>query len=369
MPVRAERAARWRGSPSRRDRGPRGRRRFSLVATSVLFVLVAAGVWWGVNYYRGCREAPPANGTTVALEVPDGASGEDVVGAMADAGLIRCGGFMGNLMLRGTGKANKIRAGTYELRVGLTLDEIVEILTTPPPPIPTVEVTVPEGLRIRSTYPGERSISSVVADQLGLSPKAFANLAESGRYSLPPYLPKGRSLEGFLFPKSYPIPEAELSADFVIRRMLAQFEKEAASMPWENAEELGVTPYEVVIIASMIEREAKVDDDRALIAGVIYNRLRDGVNLGIDATLLYDDPTPDGQLTTPDLETDSPYNTRLNPGLPPTPIASPGRESLEAALNPAETRFMYYVLCDDDGGHKFAVTYEEHLQNVEACLG
>ncbi len=117
----------------------------------------------------------------------------------------------------------------------------------------------------------------------------------------------------------------------------------------------------------MIEEEAKLDEERALIAGVIYNRIELGMTLGIDATLLYDDPTPDGQLSFSDLEFDSPYNTRINPGLPPTPIAGPGRASLEAALNPADTTFLYYVLCGPDGRHEFGETAAEHEANRIAC--
>ena len=153
----------------------------------------------------------------------------------------------------------------------------------------------------------------------------------------------------------------------MIRRLLDQFGTEAETLPWANAEELGVEPYEVVVIASMIEEEAKLDEERALIAGVIYNRIELGMTLGIDATLLYDDPTPDGQLSFSDLEFDSPYNTRINPGLPPTPIASPGRASLEAALNPADTTFLFYVLCGPDGHHEFGETSAEHEANRVAC--
>jgi UPF0755 protein len=102
---------------------------------------------------------------------------------------------------------------------------------------------------------------------------------------------------------------------------------------------------------------------------VIHNRLELGMTLGIDATLLYDDPTPDGELSTADIETDSPYNTRINGGLTPTPIASPGAKALAWALDPAETDFLYYVLCGDDGSHRFAETYDEHLRNVDECLG
>jgi UPF0755 protein len=108
-----------------------------------------------------------------------------------------------------------------------------------------------------------------------------------------------------------------------------------------------------------------------LIAGVIYNRLNTGQTLGIDATLLYDDPTPDGSLSTSDLASTSPFNTRATVGLPPTPIASPGLASLEAALHPKKTDYFYYVLCPPDGKgvHRFAVSYNEHLTNVRECLG
>ncbi len=187
---------------------------------------------------------------------------------------------------------------------------------------------------------------------------------------LPPYLPEGTaSPEGFLFPKSYEFVKEGLSARVVAEQLLEQFREEAEKLPFDRTEELGVTPYELVIIASMIEEEAGVDRDRRLIAGVIYNRLEIGMALGIDATLLYDDPTPDGELSTPDLAFDSPYNTRINAGLPPTPIASPGEKSLRAALDPADTEFLYYVLCGADGHHKFGLTLAEHNRNVDECLG
>jgi UPF0755 protein len=191
---------------------------------------------------------------------------------------------------------------------------------------------------------------------------------EDRDWSLPPYLPEdAESEEGFLFPETYEFVEGDTRAPQVIRKLLDQFGTEAESLQWANATDLGVTPYEVVTIASMIEEEARLDEERALIAGVIYNRLQLGMTLGIDATLLYDDPTPDGQLSFSDLETDTPYNTRINPGLPPTPIASPGRASLEAALNPAETEFLYYVLCGEDGHHAFGTTAEEHEANRVRC--
>jgi UPF0755 protein len=187
---------------------------------------------------------------------------------------------------------------------------------------------------------------------------------------LRPYLPKGAaSLEGFLFPKTYEFVRQGLDERTVLQSMLDQFRTEVRDLPWDAADDLGLSSYEVVIVASMIEREAKVDDERALIAGVIYNRLAQGWTLGIDATLLYDDPSPDGELSTVDIETDTPYNTRINAGLPPTPIANPGLASIRAALQPRSTDFMFYVLCADDGSHRFSETLAEHEANVDACLG
>jgi UPF0755 protein len=211
-----------------------------------------------------------------------------------------------------------------------------------------------------------------VHQQTGISAKRFARLAESGRYELPPYLPKGTSAEGFLFPDTYQLVKRGLTAGAVIRRMLQEFETVATQLDLVGgAEPLGLTPYQVVIVASMIEREAQVEQDRPKIASVIYNRLARHMTLGIDATLLYADPSPDGHLTTPDLKTDTPYNTRINLGLPPTPIASPGQASLDAALHPDATAYLYYVACPPDGPgvHRFARTYAEHLRNVKDCLG
>src|SRR5437870_863806 len=140
-----------------------------------------------------------------------------------------------------------------------------------PPHGPT---SVAAGLRLSTTYPGERSISSVVAGQTGLSAKTFASLADSGRYRLPPFLPRSAgTAEGFLFPDTYQLVKKGLTADTVIRRMLMQFRTEAKSLDLSGgARTLGLTPYQVVVVASMIEREAEVEGDRAKIASVIYNR-------------------------------------------------------------------------------------------------
>ena len=224
-------------------------------------------------------------------------------------------------------------------------------------------MTIPEGYRLTQ-------IAGRVHEDVGIPAKAFSAALEAP-VALPPYLPaSATSAEGFLFPATYDVPKGETDPDVVIRMMLQAFRREAKKLHLNaGAKRLGLTPYEVVTVASMIEKEARVEHDRPLIASVIYNRLHAGMALGIDATLLYDDPTPDGSLSDSDLASDSPYNTRIHTGLPPTPIASPGEDSLKAALHPAETNYFYYVLCGADGSHRFATTYQDHLRNVNDCLG
>jgi len=331
-----------------------------LVVLGVAFlVLVAAAVVGGLRYYSWCGGASGPQ-EEVSLTVPEGASGSQVVGALHEAGVIRCG-MVSRWLLRRSGLEDQIRAGTYDLTTNMVPDDAFRALTVAPPPIPTVRLTIPEGYRLTQ-------IAERVREVLGIPEERFLAEATSGEWTLPPYLPKGTdTTEGFLFPQTFEFAQDGTGADDVVERLLAQFEIEAGGLAWDHAESLGVSPYEVVVIASMIEEEAKLAEERAVIAGVIYNRLERGMTLGIDATLLYDDPTPDGQLSFSDLEHDSPYNTRINLGLPPTPISSPGLASLEAALNPARTDYLYYVLCGADGHHAFGTTLAEHEQNRARC--
>jgi len=342
---------------------PRRRRRranWGLRLSLVLLLVAGSLAIAGTRYYSWCKEASGPR-TPVKFVVPAGAAGSEVVDALHEAGVVRCG-TVSKWLLRSSGLAGEIRAGTYDLMTNMTPDEAFAAITKPPPPVPTVDLTIPEGYRLTQ-------IAQRVQDVLHIPSKAFMGAADSGRYSLSPYLRKGQSLEGFLFPQTYQFVKGKTTANDVIEKLLAEFGTEAASLPWANAPALGVTPYQVVVIASMIEREAKVERDRPLIAAVIYNRLRRGMALGIDATVDYIDPNPANGLTVSDFQIDSPYNTRLHPGLPPTPIASPGLASLEAALAPAHVDYLYYVLCGVDGHHDFSSSYAQFSQDKARCLG
>src|SRR5919106_1192897 len=300
--------------PAGRHRSVR-RRRWGLSFLLLLVVLIAAGGVAAARYYDWCREASGPR-EPVTFEVERGTSGSEIVDSLHERGVLRCA-LVSRWGLRRRSLEDELRSGSFELTTNMKLDRVLVVLTTPPEKVPTVRLTIPEGYRLTQ-------IAERVRQELKISSEQFNRAIANGDWSLPPYLP-------------------------------------------DDAEALGVMPYEVVTIASMIEEEARVAEERPVIAGVIYNRLESGMTLGIDATLLYDDPTPDGQLSFSDLEYDSPYNTRIHGGLPPTPISSPGLASLQAALEPAETEFFFYVLCGEDGHHEFAVTNAEHEQNRAHC--
>ncbi len=190
----------------------------------------------------------------------------------------------------------------------------------------------------------------------------FLNVARSSHFDH--WFLKGTNgnLEGFLFPKTYEVM-ANATAKSVVKKLLDQFEKETSAIDWGRAKSLGVTPYQAVIVASLIEREVRVPWERELVSSVIYNRLSKGMKLEIDATVQYALKTWKRELSYDDLKIDSPYNTYKIQGLPPSPICNPGFESIRAALYPANTDYLFYVLTDPvKGTHSFTADYQQFLR-------
>jgi UPF0755 protein len=336
------------GRGAHRARGGAGRGPLILL---LVLVVLAAGVFGLYRYAVG------ASGPTrqVDLEIAEGSTAGDVGELLEGRGVIRSAlAFRVSAQLRGFG--SDIQAGVYELTTNMAISEVFDVLEAGAL-VETVSLTIPEGLEVTE-------IANTAGEALGLDPMTFQRAATSGTFALEPYLPQGtETVEGFLFPKTYDFGPDGLSEDVVIERLLAQFEAEAATLEWNRAEDLGLTHYETVIVASLIEREARVPRDRANISAVIHNRLREGMPLQIDATVQYALPEENRELTFEDYEFESPYNTYLHPGLPPTPIASPGLASLEAALNPADVDYLYFVVTDPEtGSHAFADTYQEFLR-------
>lgn len=269
----------------------------------------------------------------------------------------------------------ELTPGYYQLRPNDHMGNIMRVLRTPPSETFT-KVTFPEGFTI------ERMALRLEDKVSKLSAIEFENAAGDGVVRSV-YQPEGvTSLEGMLFPDTYQISNGESESE-VVRRMVRLMERVGTQLNIEErAAALGMTPYQVLIIASIIEREARLSEDRPKIARVIYNRLFIGMPLQIDATLLYQQPPDSSPTALRDIDT--PYNTYMHIGLPPTPIANPGRASIEAALNPSPNPslgdplcvglppgigcvYLYYVLATEEGGHAFAATLEQHEANVAAA--
>ncbi len=230
----------------------------------------------------------------------------------------------------------------------------------PPPPPKIVRVTIPEG--------ETRGQIARIAAAAGLSGSYLRAarrwaLLDPAHYGAPARTP---NLEGFLFPATYELyagsPARQLVAD-----QLQAFEENFGRNEVRRAHELHITPYQLLIVASMVEREALLEGDRPKVAAVIYNRLRSGMALGIDATIRYALNDFSGALTEAQLQTDSPYNTRTHVGLPPTPISNPGVASIEAAAHPANVLDLYYVNgADGCGDLVFSTSSAEFERNAAA---
>ncbi len=269
-----------------------------------------------------------------------------------------------------------IQAGTYTLNKTMTIPEIAQKLQKAE--VQEQQVTIPEGKRLEE-------VAVLVAEQTTIPADLFLQLAQTAwrqtdllpRYGFLAQLPITATLEGLLFPDTYRLP-LEATAYDLISRMLANFERQVTPEIQQQFGDHGLSLYEGLTLASIVEREAVIDAERPLIAGVFYNRLRDGWPLSSCPTVQYAlGYRPDEQswwkrqLFFGDLEVDSPYNTYRRLGLPPSPIASPGLRSIQAAANPAETAYYFFMVdcTKNDGSHIFAQTEAEHLQHFEACGG
>ena len=263
-----------------------------------------------------------------------------------------------------------MEAGEFTLRQTMTIPEIASALQQGRGSEPVVIIR--EGLRLEQ-------IAATVAEQTSIPEEAMLRLATTGwrdqgyAYTFLAELPPTATLEGFLFPDTYRLPQDPTASDLV-ERMLSTFESRVTPEIRLDAAEHGLTLYQLVTLASIVEREAVLASERALIAGVFWNRLEAGWTLDADPTVQYGMVTSDPWwpvISRADLTFDSPYNTYTNQGLPPGPICSPGLASIRAAAQPAETDYYFFMreCAKDDGSHVFSVTKDEHYENYRRCGG
>jgi UPF0755 protein len=322
-----------------------------LVALAAV-LLVVVGVGWFLNSlfqpFKG-----DGNGR-VAVVIPQGASLGTIADLLESKGVVSSSSFF-QLRARLAGRSDELKPGRYTLARDMSFSAVLDRLEHGLPPN-VVQVVIPEGL----------SRSEIAPRTGGLRGSYVKASRRNPELDPRDYKAKNaRSLEGFLFPATYELKKGQPVRKLVAEQ-LAAFKRSFATVNLRYARSKNLTPYDVLIIASLIEREVQVPKERAIVASVIYNRLHEGIRLDIDATTRFVVGKWSGALKVSELQNPSPYNTRVHTGLPPGPIGNPGLASIKAAAHPAKTDYLFYVaaVCGN-GSHKFAATDAEFQRYVD----
>jgi len=328
----------------------------------VAFVAALVGVlllWFLVALFQPFKGVGGGSGEVI-VSVPEGASAGEVADILTENDVVS-NGTLFQLRLRLAGKTESVGAGRFVLAQDMSYGEAIERLTNTGG---KVTVTLPEGI--------PRDQMAPIAEEAGLQGDYLAATeAPPKGFNPSQYGATSQNLEGFLFPATYEL-DPDAPVEELVSQQLDAFEQNFAGVDLSYAKKKNLTPYDVLIIASMIDREVMVPKERALVAAVIYNRLSQGIPLGIDATTRYEtknytDPIPQSAF-----DKNTPYNTRLNAGLTPTPIGNPGIDAIKAAANPAKVDYLYYVVKPGTcGEHNFTASekqFEQFAQEYQQAL-
>ena len=336
-----------------RFRRPWGFWRRLLVLFGGLALVLGGAYWWGNSWLQRQLDPPGEPQGSFLVEIPSGAGVNDIARILANEGVV-ANATVARLWWR---DAESLQAGAYYFAENMSVDAAREVLEAGPIPPVGESITIPEGLWLSE-------ITDRLLDSLPEFDPTELQAALTDGQIRSRFMPAGiDSLEGVLFPDTYQVDEAGVGNERdLLRRMVEQFDTVATQIGYDDAlERIGLTPYQLLVAASIVEAEAARSEDRPKVARVIYNRLNEGMPLQMDATVLYAIGQRKSSLTLTDLDVDSPYNTRRYPGLPPTPIAAAGRESLTAAMNPEPGEWLYFVLVERDGTLFFTEDYDEFL--------
>lgn len=329
---------------------------FGLLLIIIIFIIGSIYLYRSTNEFL--HTPYKSEKKEVSVKIKKGMSDKDVASLIYEKGLVsnekRFYYFLRFLHKK---KGLEVKAGEYLLSPDMTPWEIAEKMIKRE--VIRYKVTIPEGLRY------EEAAQILEKEGLALADEIIALCKD--RVFLSSYGIEGENCEGYIFPETYMI-EKGLSAKEVFKIINDEFQKRVGAAYIEKAKEMGLSLYQVLIIASMVEKEAKLDSERPIIASVILNRLKKDIGLYIDATVIYglirEKGGFNGNLTRKDLETPTRYNTYLIKGLPPTPICNPGIKSINAVLMPAKTNYLYYV-SKNDGSHHFCEDIECHNKAVK----
>ncbi|MGI8458112.1 MAG: endolytic transglycosylase MltG [Propionibacteriaceae bacterium] len=335
-----------------------------------LAVLVALAVLVGGGYFVWDRASsfisaqfgdtpdyPGPGKTNVTVDVPAGSSVDDVGMILHDDKVILSTKAWDEAVAAQSSTVS-IQAGRYRLKTELPAKDALAILLDPDQSRIRSQVTIPEGLRLSA------QVAALVKGTKITKSAYLAALKKPASYGLP--AAAGGKAEGYLFPNTYELTP-DSTATSVLKQMTAQFKATSKELDLDaRAKKLGISTDDLVIVASIIEKEVRRPDDRAKVARVLYNRLDDDKDLQLNSTLVYAlNYKSEGQITTADLKKDIPYNTYVRSGLPPTPIAAPGKAALEAAANPVDGDWLYFVTINCDSGETvFTHSGSQHKRNV-----
>ncbi|MFT4035025.1 MAG: endolytic transglycosylase MltG [Patulibacter sp.] len=331
---------------------PSRRRRLAVAALVVAVLLVGWSQWklWQPLKGAGTGE--------VIVSIPEGSSASEVAAKLQEAGVVDSATLFGLRALI-AGKRQDLVAGTLRMKRDMSYGAALAQLSgsNVNTSLQTTSVTVQEGLSIGENAKRFKR-QNTLKDYRATARAVFKERRSQLRtlYKMPA---SAQTLEGFLFPATYELPVPVTSRDLIVRQ-LQSFQQNFSGISMTHATKAGLTRYEVLIIASMVEREARLTRERRLIAAVIYNRLKADMPLGIDATFRYASGDWTNPIRQSELDTDGPYNSRLRTGLPPTPIGNPGLASIEAAADPADVSYLYFVVKPGRcGEHAFSSTIEK----------
>ncbi len=321
---------------------------------AVLILLAVVGLTYlAVQFWYDTSGGDTAE-ETVQVIIPRGAPFDAILDSLEKADLVGDRASF-RILTTATGADNDIKSGTYKFQRGISQAKLLKALREGHSTV-RVKVTFPEGVTIRR-------IASIAAEKAGIDSAEVVRLANDRKF-LESIGLNASTAEGYLMPDTYFVYWGE-SPEALLKRMSGLFLQYYNSERKEKAKNLNLTPYQAVILASLVEGEARVDKDRPIVAGLYLNRLERGMKLDADPTIQYVIPGGPRRLLYEDLKYESPYNTYKYKGLPPTPINNPGRASIEAALNPDRNDYLYMVAKGDGSGeHTFSRTKAEHDRAV-----
>jgi uncharacterized YceG family protein len=328
----------------------RGRRR--VIPLAIVGIVVAALGWLLLSLFQPLKGDGDGS---VRVTIPRGSGVHDIAQILEDKGVVNSAFFF-EARARIAGRGGELKAGSFQLREGMSHISALDLLEKGAPD-DVVKVTVPEGRsrrEVKRALPGGLKGDYVVQSRRSslLNPRSYG-------------AKRAPNLEGFLFPASYELKRGR-PVKQLVEQQLNEFKREFRKVDLRQAKRKNLTAYDVLTIASMVDREAQLPRERRVIASVIYNRLREGIPLGIDATVRFATNNWTRPLTQSQLSTSSPYNTRSRKGLPPGPIGSPGLAAIRAAANPRKTGYLFYVVKPGKcGEHDFSETDAEFQRDVD----